>query len=67
MAVQYTGHVIWDIVVFRFVAFAEYDLFKPVIFKQNFINIKFRINLTVLDKFLNTGISDRTLDQLFIA
>ncbi len=40
--------------------FAEYDLFKPTIFIQKFIYIKFRILFgTVLYQFLETGTFDR--------
>ena len=35
---------LWDLIVFRL--FAEYDLFKPTTFIQNFIYIDFRIILT---------------------
>ena len=48
--------------------FAEYNLFKPTIFKQNFIYIIFCKNLTQFKiNFLETGTSDGTLrglDQL---
>ena len=38
--------LLWDIVVFRLVVFAEYDLFNTTTFIQNCIFMNFRINLT---------------------
>ena len=53
--------LLWDIVVFRLVVYLLNMIrLNLLFFLQDLISIDFRINLTVLNQFLETGKSDKT-------
>ena len=54
---------LWDLFVFRL--FAEYDLFKPTTFIQNFIYIDFRIILTPF--YTNFSRQEHHIDVLYVS